>query len=228
MSSSIKCLLVKASVWFFQGDIQWRSQFLLSVDINSFTLAFAAVDGQQVVFIYLFLSWRIRNLSSHADLPGAPRRRRHRARKRSACKKKKKREATDGGVERMRGDTVCGQHLFIIDCCVELRGRDVHMTAWGNVLDAQCRVRADTHTFFFVVRSQINVAPIDWNLIGEVWTSSNFFLSFFCSIFKEASPDPSPHVGLTSPSAKTEAGYLTSCCFLWEKILIALYKCSWK
>lgn len=182
MSSSIKRLLVKASVWFFQGDIQWRRSFLLSADINSFTLA---VDGQQVVFIYLFLSWRIRNLSSHADLPGAPRCQRHRARKRSASKKKKKkREATDGGVERMRGDTVCGQHLFIIDCCVELRGRDVHMTAWGNVLDAQCRVRADTHTFvilFFVVRSQINVALIDWNLIGKFGPRLIFFCLFFAA-----------------------------------------------
>lgn len=96
-------------------------------------------------------------------------------------KKKKKREATDGGVERMRGDTVCGQHLFIIDCCVELWGRDVHMTAWGNVLDAQCRVRADTHTsviLFFVVRSQINVAPIDWSLIGKFGPCLIFFVFF--------------------------------------------------
>lgn len=79
-----------------------------------------------------------------------------------------------------------------------------------------------THLCHLVLRCEVtDQRSTDWlKLDWEVWTSSNFFLSFFCSIFKEASPDPSPHVGLTSPSAKTEAGYLTSCCFLWEKILL--------
>lgn len=226
MSSSIKRLLVKASVWFFQGDIQWRSQFLLSVDINSFTLAFAAVDGQQVVFIYLFLSWRIRNLSSHTDLPGAPRRRRHRARKRSASKKKKKngRQLTvewRGWGEIQCVGNICSLSTAAWSCEGETSTWRREETSW-----TRSAVWEPTHTHLchLVFRCEVtDQRSTDWlKLDWEVWTSSNFFLSFFCSIFKEASPDPSPHVGLTSPSAKTEAGYLTSCCFLWEKSLIAL------
>lgn len=225
MSSSIKRLLVKASVWFFQGDIQWRSQFLLSVDINSFTLAFAAVDGQQVVFIYLFLSWRIRNLSSHTDLPGAPRRRRHRARKRSASKKKKKMggnwpwSGEDEGRYSVWATFV--HYRLLRGAARERRPHDGVRKRLGRAVPCESR---HTHLCHLVFRCEVtDQRSTDWlKLDWEVWTSSNFFLSFFCSIFKEASPDSSPHVGLTSPSAKTEAGYLTSCCFLWEKSLIAL------
>lgn len=84
-------------------------------------------------------------------------------------KKKKNCEATDGGVERMRGDTVCGQHLFIIDCCVELRGRDVHMTAWGNVLDTPSSVRADKHSVVFLLRRQVSSIEqrlkVNWEVV---------------------------------------------------------------
>lgn len=73
---TMKKIIYRLKVVFLSACNPLRSQIIsLKITHTSFTV----VDGQQVV--YLFLSWRICNLSSsHADLPGAPLRQRHRAR----------------------------------------------------------------------------------------------------------------------------------------------------
>lgn len=89
----------------------------LKMQFIRFHSGFIVVEVQQLVY-YLFVSWRIRNLSSsHVDLPGAPLWHRHRAR--TASRLVVNWEIT---VEMMRGATVCGQHQFIISCVVEREG----------------------------------------------------------------------------------------------------------
>lgn len=131
----------------------------------------------------------------------------------------------------MRGDAVCGQHLFIIDWCVELRGRDVHMTAWGSVLDAQSCVRADKHTFchlaFCVAGSRVNAASIDWNLIGKFGPCLIILSIFFVASFGKRIQIHLLASAWLHPLPRRKQGRLLFC-FLLQQILITACKCSWK
>lgn len=96
-----------------------RSQF---ISLRIIHTGFTVVDGQQVVY-YLFLSWRIRNLSSsHADLLGAPLRRRHRARSASRLVVNQENSGDDEGR--------CSVWATLVH--YRLRGgeRGIHMTVW--------------------------------------------------------------------------------------------------
>lgn len=181
----INRLLVKASVPFFQRDFEWRSQFGLIIHAGFRCCGWAA--GGCYLFIYLFPEGSVTSppptQTSQALLAaGGTEQESARRAKKKKKEKKKRGSASDGGVERMRGDTVCGQHLFILDGCVELRGRDAHMTAWGNVLDVQSCVR-DLVTLFFCLKVTHQRSTVWLKLDWEVWTLSNDFVCFFAASF---------------------------------------------
>lgn len=168
----ISRLIIK---WLFPSA--WnplRSQF---ISLRIIHTGFTVVDGQHVVY-YLFLSWRIRNLSSsHADLLGAPLRQRHRARSASRLVVNWENSGDDEGRYSVWATLVHyrlpgGEREASTWRCEERLGHTELCKIWF----------VPCHPFFFFLIGHF------LDKCGMVWVElvdCEVLISVFCSVFRE-------------------------------------------